>query len=176
MAAQARIVLFPWVWTPLAARLDSPTPGPSNQATRPPRRRNGVEPRRGDAGVVGWRVIGANNRELGRGARPSRGVDEALQAVQRAQLTIGGQVGRVAMIACGGWLWRLSLDEDTVAVSGRGYHRQRECEYSLEQFRAFFPTAGVAIHPSPDSSRRAVEHSPSQPSGAHVPVCAPRPG
>lgn len=148
MAAQARIALFSWIWTPAATRLDSPPPGPSTWTARPSQRRHAVASPRGSTRGVGWRVIGANNRELGRCARPTDSVDEACQAVRSAQLTFGRQATRVMLDADACWSWHISLDADPLAVSSRGYHRQRECDYSLEQFCALFPTAQVVMPPA----------------------------
>jgi hypothetical protein len=148
MAAHARIVLFSWVWTPAVLLLESPPPGPSRSATRPSQGRSGVGSRRGRPDVVGWRVIGANNRELGRGAHPAESVTEACQAVHAAQLTFGQHVTRILRDDVTGWSWHTSLDGDPVTVSSRGYFRQREADYSLEQFRAFFPTAKVVEPPT----------------------------
>lgn len=166
MAAQARIVLFSWVLTPAATRPDSPLPGPSRWTTRPPQARYGPGSRRWGAGAIGWRVIGANNRELGRGALPAGSVDEACQAVRAAQLTFDRQMSRVLLDAGAFWSWHMSLDGHPVTVSSRGYHRQRECDYSLEQFRAQFPTAEVVRRPAhrSASTRRGLLTLPPLPS------------
>jgi hypothetical protein len=152
MAAQGRIVLFSWVSAPAATRTESRPLGPPRTTGGPsPASRGITSPPRGGA-LIGWRAIGANNRELGRGAHPSRSVDEACQALQAARLTFGRQVARVTLDAEAGWSWHISLDAEPLAVSARRYHRQRECEYSLEQFRAQFPSAEV-VTPSSKTSR-----------------------
>jgi hypothetical protein len=147
MAAQARIVFFPWIWNPKAAPLDLLPSAPSKWATRASGNRD-IAPRRMVTGLFGWRVIGANNRELGRGANPAGSVQEAYRAVRAAQLTFGRQAAGVMPHTGGSWSWHLSLDDVRVAESSRGYLRQRECDYSLEHFHALFPTAEVLELPS----------------------------
>ena len=97
------------------------------------------------AGLVGWRVLGANNRELGRSAAPFWRADEAYQAVYEAQAALARTVTRLWADDLGQWFWNITLDDDQVAVSSRGYRRQRECIYSIEQFREHFPTARVVL-------------------------------
>jgi hypothetical protein len=148
MAAQARILLFSWVWTQEAVQQDVLPHGASRWSRRPPRGRTEVAVRPADKGLVGWRLVGANNRELGRSASPAGNVQEAYQAVHVAKATFGEQASGVLPHAGGSWSWHLSLDGDRVAVSSRSYLRQRECGYSLEHFRAVFPTAEVVAPPA----------------------------
>jgi len=146
MAAQARIVLFSWVWTPKAAQLDSPHPAPSKWAMRPPSDRHDLASRRVATGLVGWRVRGANNRGLGRRANPARRLAQAYLAVQAAQLTFGSACVRGVAAK---WLLVLAhvAGRRSGPVSSRGYQRQRECDYSLEHFRTRFPSAEVVTPP-----------------------------
>jgi len=94
-------------------------------------------------GWVGWRLLGGNNRELGRSAvvypdlAACRAAVERLQAQEEA-----AEVAVAAEPASGQWWWRLDLAGRAVAVSARSYHRQRECLYNLRQFRAAIRVAG----------------------------------
>lgn len=95
--------------------------------------------------AVGWRLLGANNRELGRSVcvypvQTARRQILALQAgAERLSTTLASGPG-------GSWRWRASLDGVTVALSGRSYHRQRECLYNLHQFLGALPTASICDH------------------------------
>jgi len=142
MAGRARIVLYNWVRAVGTRHHDV---GPDELLTLtalPSRGRDRAELRKG-AGLVGWRVLGANNRELGRSAGPFGRADEAYQAVHEAQTVLERTVTRFWADDLGEWFWNISLDGDQLAVSSRGYRRQRECIYSIEQFREHFPTARV---------------------------------
>jgi hypothetical protein len=108
-------------------------------------------------------VIGANNRELGRGSRPSWRADEAYQAAREAQVALDLAVTRYWVDDIGRWFWNVSLAGEPIAVSSRGYRRQRECVYNVEQFREQFPAAQrVASHVlRPASTSRGLVVIPS---------------
>jgi hypothetical protein len=144
MAGQARIVLYSWVRAVGTRHHELAPDRLSTLTAQPPGGRGWAESRKIGAGLVGWRVLGANNRELGRGAVPFWGVDEAYQAVHEAQTVVERTVTRFWADELGGWFWNISLDGEQLAVSSRGYRRQRECIYSMEQFREHFPNARVA--------------------------------
>lgn len=93
---------------------------------------------------VSWRLLGGNNRELGRSAQVFGGLEachlSALDVQQRVSLAIP----ELRSEASGRWTWLLRLDGEPAAVAGRAYLRLRECQYNLAQFIAFAPAAGVA--------------------------------
>ena len=155
MAGQARIVLYSWVRA-VGARHQEPAPDRLSVLTSESAQgRDWAESRKIGAGLVGWRVLGANNRELGRSAGPFWQVEEAYQAAHEAQAVLKGTVTRFWADDLGAWFWNIDLDGEELAVSGRGYRRQRECIYSIEQFREHFPTARVVashiLRPAPKS-------------------------
>lgn len=145
MAGQARIILFTWIWTPPAVQQEPSTPGSPSWTQPLSQVGDQGASRRVGAGLVGWRLIGANNRELGRAANPNWSVDEARQAVREVQLAFDRSLTRLSWSTVEGWSWQISLDGDVVAVSDRGYRRQRECAYSVELFRERLPTAEVLM-------------------------------
>jgi hypothetical protein len=153
MAGQARIVLYNWVRAVGARHHELSPDRLATLTSQPSQGRDRAEARKMGAGLVGWRVLGANNRELGRSAGPFWRPDEAFQAVHEAQAVLDRTVTRLWADDLGEWFWNVSLDDDQVAVSSRGYRRQRECIYSIEQFRIHFPTARVvlshALRPAP---------------------------
>jgi hypothetical protein len=171
MAGQARIVLYSWVRA-VGARHQQPASDRLSVLTSESAQgRDWAESRKIGAGLVGWRVLGANNRELGRSAGPFWQVEEAYQAAHEAQAVLKGTVTRFWADDLGAWFWNIDLDGEELAVSGRGYRRQRECIYSIELFREHFPTAKVvASHVlRPASTNRGSLVLPSD-------LVAPRPG
>ena len=144
MAGQARIVLYSWVRAVGARHHELAPDRLATLTSQSSAGRGRAESRKTGAGLVGWRVLGANNRELGRSAGPFWRADEAYQAVHEAQAVLERTVTRFWADDLGEWFWNISLDGEQLAVSSRGYRRQRECIYSIEQFREHFPTAKVA--------------------------------
>lgn len=150
MLGQARIVLYPWAGDAAAILLESSAPPmPSMWNGQPAGGRYVVAPRGASAALVGWRMIGGNNRELGRGARPIGSVAEAYRAIHDAKLAFSRPEVRMMLDPVAGWSWHISLDGERVAVSSRGYQRQRECEYGVEKFREHFPTAQLVVPTAP---------------------------
>ncbi|TDT95719.1 hypothetical protein EDD99_7554 [Streptomyces sp. 846.5] len=89
-----------------------------------------------------WRLLGPNNRELGRGAAAFGTAESCLDAVLRLRADVHRAVVAALRTQPGAmWAWRLSVDELPVAASGRAYRRQRECQYNLAQFLEAVPSA-----------------------------------
>ncbi|MFD7321156.1 hypothetical protein ACFV9D_08680 [Streptomyces sp. NPDC059875] len=88
-----------------------------------------------DAEAVTWRLVGANNHELGRGPDLHAGHSACCAAVVGLRDGLDRTVPLVSMAATtGAWTWQLALDERCVAVAARSYRRQRECRHSLQLF------------------------------------------
>ena len=101
-------------------------------------------------GGVGWRLLGPNNRELGRGAVSYADAESAQQAIDRIRhLAVAGEAHIVHDPRNGLWAWHLADDDRRVATSGRGFRHERECRYNLEQFRDAAPTAPSSDHEVP---------------------------
>lgn len=145
MAGQARIVLFTWVRSLGALRGESRSVQLSTSTALPPLEKGQIVSPRPRSGLVGWRVIAANNREMGRGASPASGVVESYQAIYEIQLAFDRTESRFCADGTGSWAWQIVLGSEQVVVSSRAYPRQRECVYSLDQFREQFPTATVLM-------------------------------
>jgi hypothetical protein len=115
---------------------------------------------------VAWRLVGANNRELGRACRTYEDLRACRDAVIRLQQGLDRAEPRVAASeVTGAWSWRLNLDGAAVATSGRSYRRQRECQYNLTHFLAAVPTAqlaqGMVAGPRARDEFRSPEDFPS---------------
>jgi hypothetical protein len=82
-----------------------------------------------------WRLIGANNRELGRSARTFGSYPLARGAVRHLQ-EHADQLVRQTLVdpATGRWGWRLDLDSTAVAVSGRWYERDHDSRLGMAKF------------------------------------------
>ncbi|MFF3836546.1 hypothetical protein [Streptomyces sp. NPDC001930] len=95
-------------------------------------------PGAGTAEAVSWRLVGANNHDLGRGPDLHRGHTACHAAVVRLRDGLDRAVPLVTMAATsnGTWTWQLALDERCVAVAAREFRRQRECRDSLQLFLA----------------------------------------
>ena len=116
-----------------------------------------------DAGItasasVAWRLVGANNRELGRSTRAYADLIACRESVSFLREHLGEADTLLANVSTTGlWLWRLNIGEQWIAVSGRSYLRRRECQYNLGQFVAEAPTA---MFPSAVSGRSEVRGRP----------------
>ncbi len=93
----------------------------------------------------GWRLMGANHRELGRSAESFDSYPAARRAVLDLQQHVTRMVARtVADPATGRWSWRLELDGRAVAVSGRWYERDHDSRLGLDRFLHLLGDAELA--------------------------------
>lgn len=115
------------------------------EVTAVPRPRFQLVPGTRPGGGVGWRLLGSNNRELGRSACAYADAEAALTAVEGIRgLVADGEVHIVHDGGSGRWAWHLREGGVPVACSGRGFRLQRECRRNMEQFRREAPTAPVS--------------------------------
>lgn len=100
------------------------------------------------ADTVGWRLLGGNNRELGRSAQvhSARTILDEIDRVQSAADRLSIVVSKSQT---GKWYWAASGDGRRLAMSSRTYGRQRECRYNAEQFLRALPIAAL---PRPGSA------------------------
>lgn len=104
-----------------------------------------------------WRLLGANNRELGRSGEVFDHVAECEGAIRLLKRSSPNDLDARISFDAGtrGWRWRLTLEARVVAESSRTFSRQRECKYSLEQFMSKLTGAVVTAlrdHPLVDSA------------------------
>lgn len=93
----------------------------------------------------GWRLIGANNRELGRSALSFA----SYQLARRAILQLKQGIGRLVHHSTtdprtGRWGWQIDLEESAVAVSSRWYERDHDGRIGAAKFVALTADAEVA--------------------------------
>jgi hypothetical protein len=100
---------------------------------------------------VGWRVIAANNRPLGRSAEAFASLAECVTAATRLHREVAQAASSVLFdIADGHWQWTVLLADEPVAVCVHSYKRRVECERALRQFLE----AVAEIEPAADEVRR----------------------
>ncbi len=93
----------------------------------------------------GWRLMGANNRELGRSAAGFGSYQGARLAVRRLQQGVGRVVQHsTADPTTGRWGWQVDLDGASVAVSGRWYERDQDARLGAAKFVALACEAALA--------------------------------
>ncbi|HEY5455188.1 MAG TPA: hypothetical protein VIJ96_06950 [Acidothermaceae bacterium] len=84
-----------------------------------------------------WRLLSANNRELGRSYSTFPDTSACAHAVAVLRTRIrDAEPSIVAGLRTGWWHWEVSVDGAAIAISARSFTRQRECEHNLEQFLA----------------------------------------
>jgi hypothetical protein len=94
------------------------------------------------SGAVGWRLLGSNNRELGRSGDSYEDAEAALEAIRRLRgVALTAEAHLLHEQGSGLWVWHLEADDVPLANSGRGFRHERECRYNLEQFRNAAPSA-----------------------------------
>ncbi|WP_345696979.1 hypothetical protein [Kitasatospora terrestris] len=113
------------------------------------------------------RLLGANNRHLGRSEEAFLDVAGCLSAIDRLQRGLDRSRSVIAGEEHGQLRrWRLELDGAPVAGSTRAYRRQRECQYSLGLF-----LAGARSAARPPPARAAPAARPGRPA---APARGPR--
>jgi hypothetical protein len=137
---------------------------------------------------VGWRVIAANNRPLGRSAEVFGSSAECAEDAARLRHGIERLATSVLFDAAHGyWQWAVALDGRAAAVCVNPYRRRVECERALAQFldavRTTDPTVDELRHYGP-TALRAYDEAPKLPPdggvtavqmSAHRPRHGPRP-
>jgi hypothetical protein len=84
-----------------------------------------------------WRLLSANNRELGRSYTTFPNHADCAEAVALLRSRIDdADAAIVAGLRTGLWHWEVSVNALPIAISPRSFTRQRECEHNLEQFLA----------------------------------------
>jgi hypothetical protein len=97
------------------------------------------------AAGVGWRLLGANNRELGRSVRVHADLDGLLSELAWLRVWLVGAEARLSSERGNrGWVWRIATDDgDAVAISGRGFRSLQACERNAAGFLDAFARAPV---------------------------------
>ncbi|NHC47223.1 hypothetical protein [Motilibacter aurantiacus] len=97
---------------------------------------------------IEWRLVSANNRELGRAARSYPLLPDTVAAVDALRAEADAAVHWLEQDESGRWRWKASLRGEVVAAASRDYLRRAECEAALGLFRdaARTATAQPVVH------------------------------
>ena len=138
------------------------------------------EPLRGDVAAdgswVAWRMLGRNNHELARSVLVYADVPACTAAARALKEQSGLAELRIGPATDGGrWVWRVYHEDHDVAIASRSYSRQRECHYSLDQFRASLPEAATGDLRLFDLGQRRLVDPLVDPPGPVRPVDLPVP-
>lgn len=149
------------VYANVGERIGRPAPtGPTSPSERSPRLRRpdwGERPGDETQRRVGWRLIGANNRELGRSAAVFESLELCRAAVLRLREGVGiGQARVLFAMSDTAWTWRMELGGHQAAMSGRTYQRQREAQHNLSLFLIAVPLAQLSVE-MPGRPRRGLQ-------------------
>jgi hypothetical protein len=110
---------------------------------------------------VTWRLLGSNNREMGRSVTTYAALDECQEAVHHLKREVERLTSRlVTADPRGSWGWSLWLADEEVAVSARLFSRLREARSNVEQFLEKVPAAGIT-HLSTSASSMARRATPA---------------
>jgi hypothetical protein len=95
------------------------------------------------SGGVRWRLLGGNNRELGRGMLAYPDVDACRAGLARTVAELASLVPAVMRVDHSHWGWRLRADAVDVVGSGHPFDRRPRCEEACARFVELAPHASV---------------------------------
>lgn len=108
-----------------------------------------------------WRLLGANNRTLGRSATAAADLHSSMR--DAADLASVVPTARIDVVGNGrGWSWVLSDGHRIRAVSAGAYVRRLDCTRSIARFRASASTAELSDVVPPDRSGPTASASSSR--------------
>jgi len=95
------------------------------------------------AGWVRWRLLGGNNRELGRGLLEYQDTDQCRTGLAQVLVELLYMVPAVVRVERRLWEWRLRVAGIDVVGSGHPFDRRPRCEEACARFVAL--ATGAAI-------------------------------
>jgi hypothetical protein len=104
--------------------------------------------------AVRWRLLSANNRELGRGYAAHTGSEACIVAIAAMLERLDDLVAQTRRRDGNLWRWALVADEVLVVVGGHGYDRQIRSEEAAGRFRAQAHSARINTHITLTGARR----------------------
>ena len=99
------------------------------------------------SGRVGWRLLSANNRDLGRAAVAYPDSESCLGAVRHLRRRLPDAMVVTSRDRLEYWTWSLRLDGTDVAMSSRHYQRRVQCEYASRLFLSLVLEAELTDSP-----------------------------
>jgi hypothetical protein len=101
-----------------------------------------------------WRLLSANNREIGRGVAEFADEEACRLAVKHLQNGIEELESSVRRAASSEWTWELTAAGEPAVRSGHSFARQIRCEQGLLQFRHHVVEAKVGRNVLVSGARR----------------------
>lgn len=92
---------------------------------------------------VRWRLLGGNNRELGRGIEQFQDLDSCRRGIDNLRLVLGELESTVQRSGPSTWMWRLVRGGEVVATSAHRYDRLIRCRLGLAHFMTHLATCEV---------------------------------
>lgn len=114
--------------------------------------------------VMVWRLLGTNNRELGRSADQFETLDACLPAIEEARALVRAvDQPRIYFTTDEGvgysWWWTVERSGSNFITAARTFSRQRDCLTNFEQFRTNAVIASVTNSVPERRSRGAAGRS-----------------
>jgi hypothetical protein len=105
-------------------------------------------------GPVRWRLLGGNNRDLGRSALEYDDVELALIGLKEVVRELDSLRTRIVPAAGNRWSWQLLMDNEPVVVSAHAFDRRIRCQMAAGRFVAAAAVAEVSTAPPTRPRRR----------------------
>ncbi len=101
-----------------------------------------------------WRLLSANNRELGRAWSYQPDTETCLLAIKQMLEQLDGLLLQTRRREGNVWQWMLCADESPIAISGHTYDRQVRAIEAAARFRAHAATARIGANVMLTGTRR----------------------
>lgn len=89
-----------------------------------------------DHDVVRWRLLGGNNRELGRGRESFADPESCWLVIKQLQTDADDVQPTIRRVGSHSWSWQLMRGDDVIAESSHAYDRRIRCEQAMAHFAA----------------------------------------
>jgi hypothetical protein len=99
--------------------------------------------RQGIDAPVRWRLLSANNRDMGRGARSFADEDSCLGGIADFVDGVDGLVASLVRAGDNRWAFRLMRRDVLEVTSGHAFDRRTRCERAAARFLELAPSAQV---------------------------------
>jgi hypothetical protein len=96
------------------------------------------------AGLLSWRLLATNNRDLGRAPGGYPDAEACRAAIHDLQATVGRAEPITVRSGPSSWGWRLMVGDRVVAVASRLYQRRIQAEQAAGVVLDLIPTAELA--------------------------------
>lgn len=122
------------------------------------------------ASPIQWRLLGGNNRELGRGTGQFIDQEGCVLGIKHLQNVIADLEVSLRRDEAGAWGWLLCLGGVSVAASGFRYDRQIRCRQGQLQFVEALENCEISPNLTLTHARRwAAAHVSTRPTHRDVP-------